>query len=120
MQFYQIKYFLHNIFLRQLKGKSQADKILWYLENHGRITNKQCSSMFGIQHTPGAIRTLRKRFEKQGSEYEIKNETKNGLNIFGEKSHWDEYVLVKKAGNVLTQACGAFETAYKEEIQINQ
>lgn len=80
----------------QLKGKSQAEKVLWYLQNHGRITNMQCHEIFGIRHAPSVIRDLRKKFLQQGSEYEIINERKEGCNRFGEPCYWDDYVLKKK------------------------
>ena len=82
--------------LNQLKGKSQPDKVLWYLETHGRITNKQCHELFGIRHAPSVIRALRERFKKQDSKYEIINESKKGCNRFGEETWWDDYVLVRK------------------------
>jgi len=84
-----------NLF-NQLKGKSQADKVLWFLETHGRITNMQCHDIFGIRHCPSVIRDLRKRFKEQNSEYEIVNESKKGCNRFGEPVRWDDYVLVRK------------------------
>jgi hypothetical protein len=83
----------------QLKGKSQADKVLWYLETHGRITNMQCHEIFGIRHAPSVIRDLRKRFQLQGNKYEIINEHKKGCNRFGEPVIWDDYVLKKKDNN---------------------
>ena len=84
-----------NLF-NQLKGKSQADKVLWYLETHGRITNMQCHEIFGIRHAPSVIRDLRKRFKAEGSKYEIINESKKGCNRCGEAVWWDDYVLIKK------------------------
>ena len=104
-----------------LRGKSQADKVLWYLENHGRISNEQCHFLFGIRHAPSAIRDLRKRFKKQGSKYAIENESKKGCNRFGEKCKWVDYVLVKKENrNVVAPICGTFETVYKNEVQFEQ
>ncbi len=82
--------------LQHLKGKSQADKVLWYLQTYGRITNMQCHEIFGIRHAPSVIRDLRKRFKLQGGHYEIINEPMKGCNRFGEPCHWVKYVLVKK------------------------
>lgn len=79
-----------------LKGKSQADKVLWWLEEHGKITNAQCHEIFGIRHAASVIRDLRKRFQVQGCSYEIINNRKKGCNRFGEPCHWDEYILQKK------------------------
>lgn len=81
--------------MEQLKGKTQADKVLWFLENYGRISNEQCHRLLGIRHAPDAIRILRKRFLQIG-EYEILNEHKKGCNRFGEPVWWVDYVLVRK------------------------
>lgn len=78
-----------------LKGKSQEDKVMWFLEKHGRITNMQCHEVFGIRHAPSIIRNLRKKLAVK-DEYEIVNERKEGCNRFGEKTWWDDYVLKKK------------------------
>lgn len=89
-----------NIF-NQLKGKSQADKVLWHLENHGRISNAQAHELYGIRHCPSVIRNVKEILIKNGGKYEIINERKNGCNRFGEPVWWDDYVLVeKKARNV--------------------
>ena len=82
-----------------LKGKSQPDKVIWWLEQYGKITNAQCHEIFGIRHAACVIRDLRKRFKKQGNKYEIINNRKEGCNRFGEPCHWDEYVLIKNRRN---------------------
>ena len=82
--------------INNLKGKSQADKVLWFLETHGRITNLQCHEILGIRHAPSVIRDLRKRFKNLNSPYEIINERKKGCNRFGEPCWWDEYVLINR------------------------
>lgn len=79
----------------ELKGKTQAERVLWHLERFGRITNLQCHDLYGIRHCPSVIRDLRKKFLKQGSEYAIINEKKKGCNKFGDPVTWDDYVLVK-------------------------
>lgn len=80
----------------QLKGKTQAEKVLWWLENHGRITNMQCHEIFGIRHAPSVIRDIRKQLAEQGGKFEIINEHQKGCNRFGETCYWDDYVLVRK------------------------
>lgn len=57
----------------ELQGKSQADKVLWWLQKHGSITNAQCHEIFGIRHCPSVIRDIRKKFEQEGNRYEIIN-----------------------------------------------
>lgn len=83
-----------NIF-HQLKGKSQADKVLWHLEQYGRITNMQCHDLYGIRHAPSVIRDIRKKLAI-ADKYEIINEKKKGCNRFGEKVWWEDYVLKEK------------------------
>ncbi len=82
--------------IEQLKGKSQQDKVLWFLENYGRISNQQSHTLLGVCHLPEIIRQLRKRFLKFDMKYEIVNERKDGCNRFGEPVWWDDYVLVRK------------------------
>ena len=79
-----------------LRGKTQADKVFWFLQNYGSITNAQCHEIFGIRHGSSAIRDLRKRFRMTGEPYEITNEPQKGCNRFGEPCHWDKYTLVIK------------------------
>lgn len=84
----------------QLRGKTQAEKVLWFLEEHGRITNKQCHEIFGIRHAPSVIKQIRTAFkDKKHKLYrqglDIINEPKKGCNKFGEPTHWDDYVLVQ-------------------------
>ena len=45
----------------QLKGKSQEDRVMWFLKEFGRISNKQCHEILGIRHAPSVIRNLRKK-----------------------------------------------------------
>ena len=78
-----------------LKGKSQVEKVWWWLQVHGRITNMQCHEIFGIRHCPSVIRDLRKKLAN--TEWEIINERKEGCNRFGEPVWWDDYVLKAKA-----------------------
>ena len=78
-----------------LKGKSQVEKVWWFLQNHGRITNLQCHEIFGIRHCPSVIKKIRKKIEP--TQWEIVNERKKGCNRFGEPTWWDDYVLKTKA-----------------------
>lgn len=78
-----------------LRGKSQADRVWWFLEEHGRITNKQCHELLGIRHAPSVIRDLRKKLEEENSDYAIINEKKTGCDRFGNPTWWDDYVLIK-------------------------
>ena len=48
----------------ELKGKSQAYKVKWWLEKYGSITNAQCHELFGIRHCPSVIRDIRKEIER--------------------------------------------------------
>lgn len=82
-------------FFHQMQGKSQADRVMWHLEEHGRITNLQCHELYGIRHCPSVIREIRQRLAKSGR-YEIVNERKKGCDRFGNKVWWDDYVLKEK------------------------
>jgi hypothetical protein len=84
------------LFFQNFCSKTQADKVLWHLENFGTITNLQCHAIYGIRHAPSIIRQLRKRLALQGSNYRIENRTKHGCNRFGKQTVWDEYVLMDK------------------------
>lgn len=86
---------MSNIYIdrEELKGKSQPDMVLWFLEKYGRISNLQCHEFFGIRHAPSVIRALRKRFEN--TDYAIINEHKKGKDRFGNNTKWDDYVLIQ-------------------------
>lgn len=94
----QIPKGLSFLFFINFCKKSQADKVLWHLENYGSITNLQCHTIYGIRHAPSVIRNLRQRLKFQGDIYRIENKQKRGCNRFGKPCNWDEYTLVPTKG----------------------
>ncbi len=90
----QIPKCLSFFFFKDFCRKTQADKVLWHLEEFGSITNLQCHAIYGIRHCPSVIRDLRQRLRLQGNRYKIENRTKRGCNRFGQPTNWDEYILV--------------------------
>ncbi len=94
----QIPKDLNFFFFKGFCKSTQADKVLWHLENFGSITNLQCHAIYGIRHAPSVIRDLRQRLKFQGNKYKIENRTKKGGDRFGNAISWDEYVLISTGG----------------------
>ena len=90
----QIPKCLSFFFFKDFCRKTQADKVLWHLEEFGSITNLQCHAIYGIRHAPSVIRDLRARLRLQGNKYKIENRTKKGCNRFGQPCNWDESILL--------------------------
>ena len=73
--------------------KTQAQMIFWHLENFGKITNQQAHELYGIRHCPSPIRDLRDMFREKNAPYKIVNEHIDGINRWGKKTKYDEYIL---------------------------
>lgn len=69
-------------------------RLLEYLEEHGSITTTEAIHRLGNTRLSEYIRQLR------ADGYVIKNEPQKGMNRFGEKVHFDRFVLVKDDINV--------------------
>lgn len=72
---------------------TQAQMILWHLQNYGKITNQQAREIYGISYCPTPIKKLRDMFIKKNIPYKIVNEHIDGVNRWGKKSNYDEYKL---------------------------
>lgn len=79
----------------KLRNKTQDDRVLWHLEKFGKITNLIGFEVYRICHIPRKICNLRERFKFEKNGYEIINRTKEGVNSWGKKCTYDEYVLIK-------------------------
>lgn len=66
---------------------SQADRVIAHLQVWGKISNAEAHETYGIRHLPSVIRTLKKKG------YAIKTEDKNGVNRFGQKVYYVDYIL---------------------------
>ncbi|NLE04237.1 MAG: hypothetical protein GX638_05465 [Crenarchaeota archaeon] len=75
-----------DIFLT-MQSMKQWERVLLHLEKYGKITNMQCHELYGIRHAPSVIRVLRQKG------YKIINERKQGINRFGDKVFYDEYII---------------------------
>lgn len=90
----QIPKCLSFYFFKDFCKKTQADKVLWHLQEFGSITNLQCHAIYGIRHAPSVIRDIRHKLREQGNRYKIENRRKKGCDRFGNPCNWDEYTLV--------------------------
>lgn len=63
------------------------ERLLKYLKENGKITTMEAIQKLGNTRLSEYIRQLRK------DGYIINNIHKTGINVFGEKCHYDEFVL---------------------------
>ena len=73
--------------------KSQQEKVLWHLEQHGSITNMAAFELYHITQLQGVIRDLRKKFAKEGFKRRIDSIKQTGCNEDGRTIQWVKYVL---------------------------
>lgn len=96
--FIEVKKYLMDESVEQT-GKTQAERVLNHLYEHGSITNMQCHLLYGIRHCPSVIRDAKKKLLLENSLYEIDTKPAKGCNRYGEKTNWVVYFLKEKAGN---------------------
>ena len=64
----------------------QRDRILRHLKDYGSITTLEAIREYGCTRLSEYIRQLR-------SEFKIRSEWKKGINRYGEKTHYVEYIF---------------------------
>lgn len=73
--------------------KGHKERLLKYLKENGKITTMEAIQKLRNTRLSEYIRQLRK------DGYKIVNVPKTGINVFGEKCHYDEFVLQEEKRN---------------------
>lgn len=75
------------------RKRTQAQKMWWHLKTFKKITSANAEDIYHFRHPPSIIRDIRKKLISEGSDYQINNVTKEGVDWWGNACKYDEYTL---------------------------